>query len=77
MAQRVYVGGLPHDIGERELDDAFGRYGRLRNIWIARKPPGFGAQAERWEGERRGERARSLSFALVCSLPARSLPAAF
>ena len=92
MAQRVYVGGLPPEINERELEDEvrcgaamqvglpscglegmrrrrprrlcmrqagrawdqvacasfpplrpqFGRFGRLRNVWVARKPPGFG-----------------------------------
>lgn len=86
MAERVYVGQLPPDVSERELEDSvsqqsmpgpaaaacsspcapcaacapgcrgaltpaapcssplpsqFGRYGRLRNVWIARKPPGF------------------------------------
>lgn len=51
MAQRIYVGGLPHEISERELDDAFGRYGRLRNIWIARKPPGFGEREIRERSE--------------------------
>lgn len=41
MAQRVYVGGLPQDISERDLEEKFGRHGRLRNVWVARKPPGF------------------------------------
>ncbi|MEW5302202.1 MAG: hypothetical protein WDW36_005005 [Sanguina aurantia] len=41
MASRVYVGGLDERISERDLDDEFGRFGKLRNIWIARKPPGF------------------------------------
>ena len=24
-----------------QLDEAFGRYGRLRKVWVARRPPGF------------------------------------
>ncbi|CAM9360924.1 unnamed protein product, partial [Heterosigma akashiwo] len=24
-----------------DLEDAFGKYGRIRDIWVARKPPGF------------------------------------
>lgn len=41
MAQRVYVGNLPPETSERDLEDKFGRFGRLRNVWVARKPPGF------------------------------------
>ena len=26
---------------ERELEDAFYKFGKLTNIWIARNPPGF------------------------------------
>ena len=25
-----------------DLEDAFGRYGRVKAVWIARRPPGFG-----------------------------------
>ena len=40
---RVYVGGLPVDIRERELDDLFYKYGRIRDIDIKRPiaPPAF------------------------------------
>ena len=44
---KVYVGGLPTDSGasevrvKEELEDAFSRYGRVRKIWVARRPPGF------------------------------------
>lgn len=39
----VYVGNLPSDIRERELDDLFHKYGRIRNIDIKtpRRPPPF------------------------------------
>ncbi|DBB04094.1 hypothetical protein WJX77_008496 [Trebouxia sp. C0004] len=38
---RLWVGGLEVGISERDLEDEFGRYGRLRSVWVARKPPGF------------------------------------
>lgn len=41
MGSRVYIGNLPPDIAERDVRDEFERYGRVRSIWVARKPPGF------------------------------------
>ncbi|KAJ0401518.1 hypothetical protein P43SY_009378 [Pythium insidiosum] len=41
MGTRVYVGGLPRDATQREIQDGFGRYGHISNVWIARNPPGF------------------------------------
>lgn len=38
---KVYVGDLGNNGDRRELEDAFGRYGPLRNVWVARNPPGF------------------------------------
>ncbi|XP_055331331.1 serine/arginine-rich splicing factor 3-like [Paramacrobiotus metropolitanus] len=38
---KVYVGDLGTNGDRRELEDAFGRYGPLRNVWVARNPPGF------------------------------------
>lgn len=40
---RVYVGNLPVDIRERELEDLFYKYGRIRDIDIKRpmRPPAF------------------------------------
>ena len=39
----VYVGNLPNDIRERELNDLFHKYGRIRHIDITalRNPPPF------------------------------------
>ncbi len=28
-------------MNERDIDDVFGKFGRIASIWIARKPPGF------------------------------------
>ena len=40
---RVYVGNLPVDIREREIEDLFYKYGRIRDIDIKRpmRPPAF------------------------------------
>merc|ERR1711959_335211 len=38
---KVYVGNLDHSVDERDIDDVFGKFGRISGIWIARKPPGF------------------------------------
>ncbi|KAK9794899.1 hypothetical protein WJX73_000365 [Symbiochloris irregularis] len=38
---RIYVGSLPVDISERDLEEEFVRFGTLRSVWVARKPPGF------------------------------------
>jgi len=38
---KVYVGELGNDASQTELEDAFSHYGPLRNVWVARNPPGF------------------------------------
>ena len=38
---KVYVGNLFEDTKEEEIDEEFSRYGRIRNVWVARNPPGF------------------------------------
>ncbi|KAJ8298892.1 hypothetical protein KUTeg_022952 [Tegillarca granosa] len=38
---KVYVGDLPRDASEKEIERAFSYYGRLRNVWVARNPAGF------------------------------------
>lgn len=37
----MYVGDLPRDAEERELERSFGHYGPLKSVWVARNPPGF------------------------------------
>lgn len=37
----MYVGNLGMGAGKNELERAFGSYGPLRTVWIARNPPGF------------------------------------
>ena len=38
---KVYVGGLGNNGSKQELEDVFGYYGKLKNVWVARNPPGF------------------------------------
>ncbi|KAI6231821.1 RRM domain-containing protein [Aphelenchoides besseyi] len=38
---KVYIGGLPEDATTQEIEDAFHRFGRIRKVWVARRPPGF------------------------------------
>ncbi|KAG7204898.1 hypothetical protein KM043_005294 [Ampulex compressa] len=38
---KVYVGDLGSSATKQELEDAFSHYGPLRNVWVARNPPGF------------------------------------
>ncbi|KAG1942744.1 serine/arginine-rich splicing factor 3b [Pimephales promelas] len=38
---KVYVGNLGNTGNKTELERAFGYYGPLRSVWVARNPPGF------------------------------------
>jgi len=38
---KVYVGDLGDGCAKQELEEKFSKYGQLRNVWVARKPPGF------------------------------------
>merc|ERR1719461_1076921 len=38
---KVYIGNLGNNASKYDLEDAFGKYGPLRNVWVARNPPGF------------------------------------
>ena len=38
---KVYVGDLPKDASEKELERVFREFGSLRSVWVARNPPGF------------------------------------
>lgn len=53
---RIYVGNLPEDCRERDVDDIFYKYGRIADIRIKR---GDAARA------RGGRRAEVLSYAFV------------
>lgn len=41
LSCKVYVGNLGNNASKHELESAFSKYGPLRNVWVARNPPGF------------------------------------
>ncbi|CAG9857728.1 unnamed protein product [Phyllotreta striolata] len=41
LSCKVYVGNLGSSASKHEIESAFGKYGSLRNVWVARNPPGF------------------------------------
>ncbi|KAJ1415861.1 hypothetical protein B484DRAFT_401322, partial [Ochromonadaceae sp. CCMP2298] len=37
----VYVGRLDTKANVRDLEEEFGKFGAIKDVWIARNPPGF------------------------------------
>jgi len=67
IACKVYVGNLGNNASKYEIEDAFSKYGPLKNIWVARNPPGF-AFVE-FEDSRDAEDAvRGLDGTRVCGV---------
>jgi len=40
-ACKVYVGNLGTNGDRYDLEDAFGKFGNVKNVWVAKNPPGF------------------------------------
>lgn len=40
-ACKVFIGNLRNNASKNEIEDTFTKYGPLRNVWVARNPPGF------------------------------------
>jgi len=38
---KVYVGNLGNNGNKYDIESAFSKYGPLKNVWVARNPPGF------------------------------------
>jgi len=38
---KIYIGGLKDDANRYDIEDAFAKYGPVKDVWVARKPPGF------------------------------------
>ncbi|CAN1825253.1 Serine/arginine-rich splicing factor RSZ22 [Linum perenne] len=38
---RVYVGNLDPQVTERDLEDEFRKFGAIKSVWVARRPPGY------------------------------------
>jgi len=67
---KVYVGNLGNNGSKHELERVFSKYGGLKNVWVARNPPGF-AFVE-FEDERDAEDAVSdLDGRTICGVRAR------
>ena len=37
---QIYIGDLGNDATRYELEDAFSPFGSVKNVWIAKRPPG-------------------------------------
>ena len=62
---KVYVGGLRDDANRYDLEDAFAKYGPVKNVWVARRPPGF-AFVEMQESRDADDAVRGLDGTRVC-----------
>lgn len=40
-SSKVYIGNLGEDGDEEEIRQAFGKFGILKEVWVAKNPPGF------------------------------------
>ena len=40
-ACKVWIGGLGEEGTRLEIEEAFGEIGPVKNIWLAKNPPGF------------------------------------
>jgi len=41
LSCKVYVGNLGSSATKHEIESSFMKYGPLKNVWVARNPPGF------------------------------------
>ena len=70
----MVAGNLPSRVAERDIEYEFRPFGRIIHVWVARRPPGFGAclctrQCVRQETEMRelgAERLCALLHTLSC-----------
>ncbi|CAH0554565.1 unnamed protein product [Brassicogethes aeneus] len=67
---KVYVGDLGNSASKQELEDAFRYYGPLRNVWVARNPPGF-AFVEFEDARDAEDAVRGLDGRTICGRRAR------
>jgi len=62
---KIYIGGLRDDANRYDLEDAFAKYGPVRDVWVARRPPGF-AFVEMEDARDAEDAARGLDGTRVC-----------
>ncbi|XP_065314292.1 serine/arginine-rich splicing factor 3-like isoform X1 [Gordionus sp. m RMFG-2023] len=67
---KVYVGDLGNGVPSHELEAAFSKYGRLKNVWVARNPPGF-AFVEFEDPRDADDAVRALDGTKICGVRVR------
>ena len=67
---KVYVGGLTREASREEIERAFGHYGKLKNVFVARNPPGF-AFVEFDDPQDAEDAVRALDGRTVCGVRVR------
>jgi len=41
MPNKLFIGNLGKDVSKHEVEEECGRYGRLQDVWVSRRPSGF------------------------------------
>ncbi|XP_077994729.1 serine/arginine-rich splicing factor 7-like isoform X2 [Glandiceps talaboti] len=67
---KVYVGDLGTNGTRHEIENAFGKYGPLRNVWVARNPPGF-AFVEYEDPRDASDSVKALDGRVLCGVRVR------
>jgi len=67
---KVYVGNLGTNGDRYDLEDAFGKFGNVKNVWVAKNPPGF-AFVEFDDSRDAEDSVRGLDGTRVCGVRVR------
>jgi len=67
---KVFIGGLRDDANRYDIEDVFNKYGNVRDVWVARKPPGF-AFVEMEDPRDAKDAARGLDGTRICGARVR------
>eukprot|EP00088_Acartia_fossae_P043248 TRINITY_DN4554_c0_g1_i1.p1 TRINITY_DN4554_c0_g1~~TRINITY_DN4554_c0_g1_i1.p1 ORF type:complete len:182 (-),score=47.04 TRINITY_DN4554_c0_g1_i1:428-973(-) len=67
---KVFIGGLRDDANRYDIEDVFRKYGPVRDVWVARKPPGF-AFVEMEDPRDARDASRSLDGTRICGARCR------
>ena len=70
---KVYIGDLPKNANEKDIETAFTCYGSVRSVWVARNPPGF-AFVEFEYGRDAEEAVKGLDGTTICGTRVRVEP---
>jgi len=67
---KVFIGGLRDDANRYDIEDVFSKYGPVRDVWVARKPPGF-AFVEMEDPRDAKDAVKSLDGTRICGARVR------